>query len=164
MHIFLAARAFGAEKAVYSGQRDPAMETQLKAIVTKWGGDFTVEYTSDAYTDLKTWKQAGKDLIHLTMYGLPVQEAIEKIWQSPRDKVIIIGGAKVKRSIYEIANWNVAITSQPHSEISALSVFLHILFQGAELEKTYEKAQFHIIPQAYGKKIVRLSNGDSSRY
>jgi tRNA (cytidine56-2'-O)-methyltransferase len=151
----LAARAFGAEKAVYSGQQDPTMEGQIKEIVMKWGGNFTVEYTSDTLKRLKTWKHAGRELIHLTMYGLPVQEVIEKIRGSPRDKVVIIGGAKVKRSIYNIADWNVAVTSQPHSEISALSVFLHVLFQGAELEKTHDNARLHIIPQAHGKKMIQ---------
>lgn len=155
MHIFLAARAFGAEQAVYSGQQDPTMEGQVKEIVKKWGGNFTVEYTSDALKQLQTWKQAGRELIHLTMYGLPVQDVIEKIRRSPREKVIIIGGAKVKRSIYDVAEWNIAVTSQPHSEISALSVFLHILFQGAELEKMHENARFYIIPQAHGKKMIQ---------
>lgn len=155
MHIFLAARAFGAEQAVYSGRQDPIMETHFKEVVTQWGGNFTVEYISDEIKQLKTWKQAGKKLIHLTMYGLPVQEVIQEIQHSPCDKVIIIGGAKVQRSIYHLADWNVAITSQPHSEISALSVFLHILFQGTELEKTYNNARFQIIPQAQGKKVIQ---------
>ena len=155
MHIFLAARAFGAEHAVYSGQKDPNMEAQFKKIVTKWGGNFTVEYISDEIKQLKIWKQAGRELVHLTMYGLPVQEVIEEIQHSPREKVIIVGGAKVQRSIYRIADWNVAITSQPHSEISALSVFLHILLQGTELDKTYDNARFHIIPQAQGKKVIK---------
>jgi tRNA (cytidine56-2'-O)-methyltransferase len=155
MHIFLAARAFGAEQAVYSGQQDPTMEAQFKEIVTKWGGNFTVEYIPDESEQLKTWKQAGRELIHLTMYGLPIQKVIEEIRCSPRDKVIVIGGAKVKRSIYRVADWNVAITSQPHSEISALSVFLHLLFEGTELEKTHDSAQFQIIPQARGKKVIQ---------
>ncbi len=155
MHIFLAARAFGAEQAVYSGQKDPNMEAQFEKIVAKWGGNFAVEHISDEIKQLQQWKQAGKELIHLTMYGLPVQEIIEEIQHSPREKVIIIGGAKVQRSIYRIADWNVAITSQPHSEISALSVFLHILFQGTELEKTYDNARFRIIPQAQGKKVIQ---------
>lgn len=155
MHIFLAARAFGAERAVYSGQQDPNIEAQFKEIVAKWGGNFTVEYISDEIKQLKTWKQAGRELVHLTMYGLPVQEVIDEIQQSPREKVIIIGGAKVQRSIYRIADWNVAITSQPHSEISALSVFLHILFQGTELEKTYDNTRLQIIPQAHGKKVIQ---------
>lgn len=155
MHIFLAARAFGAERAVYSGQQDPNLEAQFKEIVTKWGGKFTIEYIADEINQLKLWKQTGRELIHLTMYGLPVQEVIEKIQHSPREKVIIIGGAKVQRSIYRIANWNIAITSQPHSEISALSVFLHILFQGSELEKIYDNARLRIIPQAQGKKVIQ---------
>jgi len=38
--------------------------------------------------------------------------------------MIIVGGAKVPAIVYEFADWNVAIASQPYSEISALSVFL----------------------------------------
>jgi len=47
MHVFLAARAFGAEQAVYSGQKDPNMEAQFEEIVAKWGGNFVVEHISD---------------------------------------------------------------------------------------------------------------------
>ena len=155
MHIFLAARAFGAEQAVYSGQKDPNMEAKFDEIVAKWGGNFTVGHILDENKQLQRWKKAGRELVHLTMYGLPVQEVIEEIQHSPREKVIIIGGAKVQNSVYRIADWNVAITSQPHSEISALSVFLHLLFEGTELEKTYDNARFRIIPQAQGKKVIQ---------
>lgn len=154
MHIFLASRAFGAEKVVYSGQRDTKMEARIEELVMKWGGVFTVEYTPDEVKLLKTWKREGKEIIHLTMYGLPVQEVIEKIRLSPQNKVIIIGGARVRRNIFNDADWNVAVTSQPHSEISALSVFLHELFQGTELEKTFENARLYIIPQIHGKKVI----------
>jgi len=47
------------------------------------------------------------------------------------------------------------VTSQPHSEISALSVFLHELYGGRELSRTFEGARMRIIPHARGKKVVK---------
>ncbi len=59
---------------------------------------------------------------------------------------------------YELADWNVSVTSQPHSEVSALSIFLHELFGGRELSKTFEDARIRVVPQAKGKKIIRVES------
>ncbi|HEX69064.1 MAG TPA: tRNA (cytidine(56)-2'-O)-methyltransferase, partial [Candidatus Bathyarchaeota archaeon] len=52
--------------------------------------------------------------------------------------------------------FNVAIGNQPHSECSSLAVFLDRLFEGKELEKEFENAKLKIIPQARGKKVVKV--------
>jgi len=55
--------------------------------------------------------------------------------------------------VYDHADWNVAVTSQPHSEVAALAVFLDRLFEGAELDREWADADREIVPQATGKRV-----------
>ena len=157
-HLFLTARAFGADKVIYTGQRDEQLEERIRKVVESWGGAFEVEYEKDWRRAVKNWKSGGGEVVHLTMYGLPIQDVINLIRGSPKDKLIIVGGAKVPGEVFKLADWNVSVTSQPHSEVSALCVFLHELFQGRELSRTYEDAKMRIIPQARGKKVIHREN------
>ncbi len=154
-HLFLVARAFGAGKVLYTGQRDKAIEEEVGKVTRAWGGDFEVEYVEDWKRIIIEWKRGEGEVIHLTMYGLPMQEVIVSIRHSSRNKLVIVGGAKVPGEVYRLADWNVSVTSQPHSEVSALSVFLHELFEGKELSKIFEGAKLKIVPQAKGKKTSR---------
>jgi tRNA (cytidine56-2'-O)-methyltransferase len=151
-HLFLAARALGVESAFYSGQKDKRIEDNLAKIRKYWGGTFKARHILNWKKNTKKWKET-KDIIHLTMYGLPIQNVIAQIRESSRDKVVIVGGAKVLGLTYKIADWNVSITSQPHSEISALSIFLHEVFKGKELVQIPKNALLRIIPQKDSKRI-----------
>lgn len=155
-HVFLTARAFGADKVIYSGQRDEKMEEGVREVVEMWGGPFEVGYEKDWRKTIEEWKEKVGEVVHLTVYGLPVQDVVHGIRESGKDKLVVVGGAKVPGIVYELANWNVAVTSQPHSEISALSVFLHELFQGKELSKTFKDAKLRVVPQPKGKKVLKL--------
>lgn len=154
-HLFLAARAFGADGVVYSGQRDRRIEGEVRELGEVWGGSFEVEYGADWRGVIKAWRDRGGEVVHLTMYGLPVKDVIDPIKRSPRDKLVVVGGAKVPGEVFRLADWNVSITNQPHSEVSALGVFLHELFEGRELFKEFGDARLTIVPQAKGKKVVR---------
>jgi len=94
------------------------------------------------------------------MYGLPIQSVISPIRESSKDKLVIVGGAKVPGEVFQEADWNVSVTSQPHSEISALCIFLHELFEGRELSRTFEDAKMEIVPQARGKMVIRKKTND----
>ncbi len=52
-HLLLAARAFGAEKAYYTGIQDDSLEESIRKITLDWGGDFTLEYASSWKTVLE---------------------------------------------------------------------------------------------------------------
>lgn len=158
-HLFLAARAFGADKVMYSGRRDKKLEERIEKIVETWGGVFEVEYQKDWGKAIEGWKSRNGEVVHLTMYGLPIQDVIPAIRQSHQDKLIVVGGAKVHGDVFELADWNASVTSQPHSEIGALCIFLHELFQGKELARTFENAEKRIIPQAKGKEVMRRKSG-----
>ena len=156
-HLFLAARAFGADAAVYCGQRDEELEKTLKKVGASWGGDFTVGFTRDWRSGLQEYKGNGSEIVHLTMYGSPIPEVVEQIRSSSKDKLVVVGGAKVPKDVYDLADWNVSVTSQPHSEVSALSVFLHEFFGGEELFRPFDGGRLRIVPQKRGKRVLRMS-------
>jgi len=153
-HLLLAARAFGAEKAYYTGTHDNSLEESIRKITLDWGGDFALEYANGWKTVMGNW---GGKIIHLTMYGLPFQDIVEEIRSDPSPKLIVVGGAKVPGEVYGAAHWNVAVTGQPHSEVSALALFLHELYQGRELSLDFPSARLRVIPQARGKKLQTQS-------
>ncbi|MFH0748907.1 MAG: tRNA (cytidine(56)-2'-O)-methyltransferase [Candidatus Bathyarchaeota archaeon] len=155
-HVFLTARAFGAIRAFYSGQRDEKLEERVKEVVKMWGGPFEIIYVPDWKQIIQQWKDANGELVHLTIYGLPIQNIIHELRESTRNKMVIVGGAKVPGIVYTLADWNISITSQPHSEISALSIFLHELFDGNELSKTFMDTKLKVIPEAKGKKVLKF--------
>ena len=73
----------------------------------------------------------------------------------PHNKILVIVGAeKVPGDIYGLADYNVAVTGQPHSEISSLALFLDNLFLGKEFSCEFPGAQISIIPSRMGKQTV----------
>ena len=154
-HLLLAARAFGAKNALYTGIKDKSLEKSIEKIVTDWGGEFSIVYVDGWKKIVKSWN--GK-VIHLTMYGLLLQDVIKEIRIEPSPKLVVVGGAKVPSELYKAANWNVAVTGQPHSEVSALALFLHELYDGTELGINYQGARLRITPQPNGKLVETKHN------
>ncbi len=151
-HIGLVARAFGADRLVMD-VRDPLVEESIERVVGDWGGVFELDVTGDWQRYVERFRG---DRIHLTMYGINVNECIDIVRRSGRDKLIIVGGKKVPSEIYSMVDYNIAIGNQPHSEIAALAVFLDRLFEGRELDTEF-KGRKRIIPQDHGKRVVEES-------
>ncbi|MEM1557385.1 MAG: tRNA (cytidine(56)-2'-O)-methyltransferase [Thermoproteota archaeon] len=154
MHAFLVSRAFGASVFILHGDRDSKLEENARKIVKTWGGRIVLEYSGDWLETVKRWREAGSLVVHLTMYGMPVESVIDDIRVSERI-LVIIGGKKVPGEAYKVSDYNVSITNQPHSEIAALAIFLDRLFQGRELYKQHENPKVFIIPSPRGKVICR---------
>ena len=148
-HCGLVARALGASAFVYSGQQDDKLENSIRGVVGNFGGKFSIQYTESWKTFLKGFK--GKK-IHLTMYGLPMQKQIQKI-RKHRNILLIIGGEKVPFEVYKLADYNISVTSQPHSEVAALAIFLDKYFVGKELEKKFPGAKKKVIPNSRLKQV-----------
>lgn len=148
-HVGLVARAFGADKLLMDA-KDSQLEESISEITEEWGGEFRINF-------VKNWKKFLRDFdgekIHLTMYGINVDDRITDIRASNKDKLIIIGGQKVPSELYGLADYNISIGSQPHSEVAALAVFLDRLFEGKELEREFNGRK-RIIPQESGKKVI----------
>jgi tRNA (cytidine56-2'-O)-methyltransferase len=154
-HCGLVARAFGASEIIYSGETDDKLIEGLKDVTKRWGGQFKIAYEKNWRRLIKKYKKKSV-VVHLTMYGLPVNKEIGKL-RRKKNLLVIIGSEKVPGEIYQLADYNIAVTSQPHSEVAALAVFLHEYFHGKELNKKFKKAKIKIIPQSRGKKVIESS-------
>ena len=148
-HVALTARAMGCSRIVLSGEKDESVIDSVRKVVEKWGGGFIVEYKKDWKQVIKEWD--GK-VVHLTMYGEPISEKINEI-KKFKKLLIVVGSEKVPPEVYKWSDYNVSITSQPISEVSALAVFLHEYFEGSELKNKFKNAKIRVIPQAKGKRI-----------
>ena len=160
-HVALVARAFGSEKVYMTDAADSLKQT-VDDITKSWGGnsDFNIELISNWNKVVMNWKRDGKKIVHLTMYGIPIDERISEL-RTEKNILVVIGAEKVPREIYDLANYNIAIGNQPHSEVAALSIFMDRMFEGKQFNKEFGDAKLKIIPTAKGK-IVREMASDSS--
>ncbi len=149
-HVCLAARAFGASAVYYSGERDLQLEKTINSVTKKWGGPFLIKFIPKVRSFIKNYR--GKKA-HLTMYGTPFSEKLNTLQKSGA-LLVIVGGPKVPGWIYRLSDFNLSVTSQPHSEVAGLSVFLHDLQKGRELKKQFKCVKLQIIPQEHGKKVI----------
>ena len=125
------------------------LEENVRSVVDRFGGDYSIK------TGV-SWKEAMRDfdgvVVHLTMYGLTVNDAIPKI---PKDKniMIIVGAEKVPAEVYQRADFNVSVGNQPHSEIAALAIFLD-RFTGGEALYSDRHGKMTVVPNERGKTVV----------
>lgn len=149
-HVGLTARALGA-RGMYLAASDKGVVQSIADVVQRWGGEFFCEDNVKWRSCIREWKASGGTVVHLTMYGLNLPDVIEEI--RPQQKILVIVGAeKVPGEIYGLADYNVAVTGQPHSEISSLALFLDHLAQGRNLALDFPGAQIRIIPSKAGKQ------------
>jgi len=153
-HCCLVARAFGASKVIYSGERDQKLEQSINKVEHNWGGKFDIEHKKNCMPVLNGYKKRGYKIVHLTMYGLPVQKNITKLRKLTK-LLVVVGGEKVPPEVYQESDYNIAVASQPHSEVSALAILLHEYFKGKELDKRFSNARLRITPQAKGKFVLK---------
>ncbi|MGA2122199.1 MAG: tRNA (cytidine(56)-2'-O)-methyltransferase [Methanoregula sp.] len=153
-HVGLTGRALGA-RGMYLAASDKGVVQSIVDVTARWGGEFFCSDNVKWRSCIKDWKAAGGVVVHLTMYGLNLPDIIEEI--RPQAKILIIVGAeKVPGEIYGLADYNVAVTGQPHSEISSLALFLDHLFSASELKNEFYGAQIRIIPSKAGKRTEEL--------
>jgi tRNA (cytidine56-2'-O)-methyltransferase len=152
-HLCLVSRALGAE-AAYLEEIDEGLLEGIQEVNEAWGGDFRVLQVTSWRSAMAEAKKEGRTVIHLTMYGMPIQEKIEELRRGTKF-LVAVGGPKVPAEAYKLADYNIAITSQPHSEIAALAIMLHELQAGEELKKEFGPAKMKIIPSENGKKVER---------
>ena len=153
-HVGLVARAFGANGFILAGECDEGVLNSLKRVLKCWGGEMFVSCTDSPRKLVKEWRDSGGEVIHLTMYGMPLHHVIGEIRSSLRPKLVVVGAEKVDWFFYENADYNVSITNQPHSEIAALALFLDRLFRGRELMIPPSMRGKKIVPSPRGKKVM----------
>ena len=153
-HVFLSARAFGADFGLLTGGRDHNILKSLEEVSETWGGEFDLKYCKDTLKAIRECKHRGFKIVHLTVYGLPIKEKISEL-RGFKDLLIIVGGAKVPREIYNLSDYNISVGTQPHSEVAALAIFLHEYHQGKELDFTFQDAKLTVEPREKGKKVLK---------
>ena len=152
-HVALVSRAFGCKKIFMTEVDESILET-IKRVCEDWGGsnEFDVEIIQDWRSLLKTWKKNNGIIVHLTMYGINI-EHISHDYPNGKNILVVIGASKVPKDVYFIADMNIAVGNQPHSEIAALAIFLDRYFQGKELINSFDNAKMKIVPSSRGKRV-----------
>ncbi|MFW6040940.1 MAG: HD domain-containing protein [Thermoplasmatota archaeon] len=117
-HVGLTARAFGVD-VMYLSKMDKKIQDTINDVVKRFGGDFIIEEAEDWRKLVREWDG---DVIHLTMYGENIDNFANEA--DFKDPLVILGAEKVPSDVYDLSNFNIAVGSQPHSEVAALAVFL----------------------------------------
>ena len=155
-HVALTARALCASGFILSDIEDKSIEQTVNKIKKAWGGEFNFEMGTSWRSVVRNWKAQGGIVVHLTAYGENIQssDALNRIKATGKDLMLLVGSQKVPGEFYtnEVSDFNVAVGNQPHSECSALAIFLDRFFEGKELTEGFEKAKIEIVPQERGKK------------
>ena len=154
-HVALTGRAFGASRILIDSE-DEELEETIKKVGQNFGGSFQIE------TGVNWKKEIRKKnaiVAHLTMYGEPVDEVAPRIRENlgDRELIIVVGASKVPGELYTESSFNVSVTNQPISEVSALAIFLDRLFQGQELQNNFE-GRLKILPSGSGKTVELFPN------
>jgi len=158
-HVALVARAFGASGFVLADVKDDEVRATIEKIMANWGGKLLFEMGTPWKQTVKEWRSKGEAVVHLTAYGENIQTSnvIERIRATGKNLLVLVGSQKVPKEFFsrDVSDFNVAVGSQPHSEISSLAVFLDRLFKGEELSMDFNDAKLRIDPQKHGKKIAK---------
>ncbi len=147
-HVALVARAFGAD-AIFISTKDVKLEQTIRSTCRHFGGRFGITTGVNAKKMLNEWKGI---IVHLTMYGETLEKTVDHI-DKTADILIVIGAEKVPRYVYDLADYNVSIGNQPHSEVAALAIFLDRLTKGSWQKKQFN-GSLQIIPNNKGKHVI----------
>jgi len=150
-HCALVARAFGASEIILSGERDDKVLESVKKLDKKWGGGFKIRFDANWKKVIRNFKKRGA-VVHLTMYGTRLDE-----FKKPKKPLlVVIGAEKVPACVYKMADFNVSVGSQPHSEIAALAIFLHSLLGNKPLYAKKTGARLKIVPSPRAKIVKKV--------
>lgn len=154
-HVFLVARAFGATGGVLCGDEDDSVLKGMARVSELWGGHFTVAYEKSWASFVRERKKAGWAVAHLTMYGEDFARGAAALHRGRKNLLILVGAGKVPREAYELADFNLAVGNQPHSEVAAVALFLNRYFGGVLPARKF-KGKLSVVPDKCGKVVVRV--------
>jgi tRNA (cytidine56-2'-O)-methyltransferase len=151
-HAALVARAFGADIIYMTGIIDESINDTVASVSERWGGGFKIKIIQDWKSLVKAWKKEEGKVAHLTMYGINIDDIIQSVRKESK-VMVIIGAEKVPQEAYNLADYNIAIGDQPHSEIAALAIFLDRIFTGKQFRRCFADANLKIVPTEKGKRV-----------
>jgi len=151
-HVGLTARMLGAEGMLLASD-DPGIVQSLEDVVKRWGGDFYIKNNVNFKQEIRAWKEAGGKVCHLSMYGVNLPDVTGELKKCEK-LMIVVGAEKVPPEIYQLADWNVAVGSQPHSEVAAVAITMDRIAEGEPLKKEFPGAELTIVPAERGKHVI----------
>lgn len=157
-HVCLVARAFGADKVIID-TKDEKIEENIVSTTHRFGGNFQIKTgVKNVKKFIKNWDGL---VVHLTMYGEKLKKTVEQI-DKEKNCLVIIGAEKVPAYIYDLADFNVSVGNQPHSEVAALALFLDRYFDGKWIDQSFDDAEMVIKPCKNGKKVESFNKKKGS--
>jgi tRNA (cytidine56-2'-O)-methyltransferase len=156
-HVCLTARALGADGVVIADREDREVESTVKEVGKRFGGQFSIESGKPWRKMVREWKEEGGKVIHLTAYGLRLPDVIQEINGVDGDILIVVGSEKMPGEVFKLADWNVSVTNQPMSEVAALAVFLDWRTKHRAFDRAFSNGEIRIIPSPDEKKVERVS-------
>lgn len=152
-HVGLTARALGAEGMLLDSY-DSGIEKSISEVTERWGGSFYVKRITDWMKEIRKWKESSGKVLHLTMYGINLPDVINDI--VTENLLVVVGAEKVPPELYALADWNVAVGNQPHSEVAALAIVLDRLAASSgnePLKSKFSGGEIEIVPKTMGKEV-----------
>lgn len=153
--ISLTSRAFGAGNITIceSDMKTIKKSTAyLNKIKSNWGGNFSINFITNWKEFIKSRKNTYK-MIYLTRYGSDIKKT--NTIQTYKNIMLIVSNSENIKELYNIADFNISITTQPHTIISSIAVFLNIYYRGRELAMHFENAKYKIIPSSHGIHVEK---------
>ncbi len=158
-HVCLTARALGAS-AAHIAETDDSVTTSVQDLADRFGGEFRVRSGTGWKGLIKQWKDAGGQVAHLTMYGQPLHQGATAAKTDGRDLLVVVGAEKVPAEVYDLADHNIAVGNQPHSEVAALALLLDRIRDGEWESDSFEGAKLRVVPSERGKQMDVLEDAE----
>ncbi|NHI92719.1 MAG: tRNA (cytidine(56)-2'-O)-methyltransferase [Candidatus Lokiarchaeota archaeon] len=157
-HLALLSRLFDVKKFLVSEVEDKGLKENIKKLTDRWGGELNIVTKVDSLKYLKNWNLDGGYIVHLTMYGQRLDGNMIKTIKNQKKVIIIVGSQKVESTFFEIADLNLSIGNQPHSELSALTILLYEMIDKNKdfLYRDFKNSKHKIIPSKKSKTIVNV--------
>ncbi len=153
LDLCMISRAFGASNITFcphKGGAEARLKRAMKQISKKWGGEFSVFFCDKWEKYIKGKKNYLK--IYLTRYGMPISKMRYRI-STYKNILLIASFSESVKSAYDAADFNISISSQPHTCGSSIAIFLHDFYQGRELAMHFENSRYKVVPSEHGVEV-----------
>lgn len=140
--IGLASRAFGASSVIFTSRKKSKLVNYFRSISSKWGGKFEVRYEKDWERVIA--EKRGYEKVYLTNSGAPIAKMMYRI-RTYKNILLIATLSENMKSLEGKVDYKVSVTTQPHSSVSAIAVFLHVFYSGRELAIRFNNAKYKVV-------------------
>jgi len=153
--LCLVSRAFGASGISFSTKKDTRLARFVSSNNAKWGGSFSVDFDSEYLRALSS--PGSYKRVYLTRYGLPLHDAISAL-RTYKNLLLIVTDREAFGPVSKRADFNIGISTQPHSSASAIALFLHEFYSGRELAMHFENARYKVVPSERGAHVEKAAH------